>query len=134
MKTSLNPTSFSSSASRRPSAPKLSGSHLRTHQTIFRHPASHNLQWRAIYALFRRLGRVETEPNGNLKVTLNGQNLVLHPSRTKDVAETGELLGLRHFLEKSASIESSKMESEQRWLLVIDHRERKNPKILRGEK
>ena len=70
---------------------QLTGSHLRTYQAIFQHPISHNLGWREVHALFRHIGKVEEEPNRSLKVTRNGQILVLHPSRTKDVAETAEL-------------------------------------------
>ncbi|MDB6115275.1 MAG: hypothetical protein JWQ62_2220 [Lacunisphaera sp.] len=84
-----------------PASDLLSGSHRRTYEAIFRHPAAHNLQWHDVHALFRHLGQVETEPNGNLKVTHHGRSLVLHPPRTKDVADTDELLSLRHFLECS---------------------------------
>ena len=62
-----------------PSIPALTGSHLRTYNAIFQHPISHNLGWLDVHALFRQLGEVEEEPNGNLKVTRNGQILVLHP-------------------------------------------------------
>ena len=79
----------------------LSGTHQRTYQTIFQHPLSHNLQWHDVRALLSHLGQVEEEPNGNLKVTRHGHSMVLHPSRTKDVAEVDELMALRHFLERS---------------------------------
>ena len=105
------------------SIPSLTGSHLRTYQTIFQHPVSHNLEWRHVHALFRQLGQVETEANGSLKVTRNGQVLVLPPSRTKDVSEMEELMGLRHFLERSETAPSGTEEKEAHWLLVIDHRE-----------
>ena len=105
------------------SIPSLAGSHLRTYQTIFQHPASHNLAWREVHALFRHIAQVEDEPNGNLKVTRNGQTLVLHPPRTKDVAETDELMALRHFLERSEAAPSGTTENETDWLVVIDHQE-----------
>ena len=87
-----------------PSTSALTGSHLRTYKTIFQHPISHNLGWHDVHALFRQLGQVEEEPNGNLKVTRNGQILVLHPPRTKDVSETDEVMALRHFLQRSDTI------------------------------
>jgi hypothetical protein len=105
------------------STTSLTGSHLRTYQTIFQHPVSHNLGWHDVHALFRHLGKVEEEPNGNLKVTRNGQVLVLHPSRTKDVDETDELMGLRQFLKRSETAPTEANESEEDWLLVIDHHE-----------
>jgi hypothetical protein len=101
----------------------LTGSHLRTYNTIFQHPASHNLEWRSVRALLEKLGEVVEEANGNLKVTRNGQSLVLHPSSTKDVAETDELMVLRHFLERSEAAPAETDAKPARWLVVIDHRE-----------
>jgi hypothetical protein len=66
---------------------------------------------------------VEEEPNGNLKVTRNGQTMVLHPPRTKDVSETDEVMSLRHFLERSEPLLSEVNQSEAHWLLVINHHE-----------
>src|ERR1017187_10842110 len=105
------------------SIPSLSGSHLRTYKTIFQHPVSHNLEWRAVRALLENLGHVAEQPNGNLKVTRNGQILVLHPPRTKDVAETDEIMALRHFLERSETAPPATDKKETHWLLVIDHHE-----------
>ena len=102
----------------------LTGSLLRTYNTIFQHPISHNLEWRHVHALFRHLCEVEEQqPNGNLKVSRNGQTLVLHPPRTKDVAETDELLSLRHFLERSEPTLPDPKADPTHWLLVIDHHE-----------
>jgi hypothetical protein len=101
----------------------LSGSHLRTYNTIFQHPVSHNLDWRHVRALFEHLAEVVEQPNGNLKVTRNGQSLVLHPSRTKDVAETDEIMALRHFLQRSETVPPTTDKKENHWLLVIDHHE-----------
>ena len=101
----------------------LTGSLLRTYNTIFQHPVSHNLEWRHVRALLATLGEIAEEPNGNLKVTRNGQVLVLHPPRTKDVSETDELMALRHFLKQSESAPPEAKESEMHWLVVIDHHE-----------
>ncbi len=101
----------------------LAGSHLRTYQTIFQHPVSHNLDWRHVRALFEHWAEVVEQPNGNLKVTRNGQVLVLHPPRTKNVAETDEVMALRHFLERSETTRPETNGKEAHWLLVIDHHE-----------
>ncbi len=101
----------------------LAGAHLRTYQTIFQHPVSHNLGWRDVHALLRHLGQVEEEPNGNLKVIRNGQTLVLPPSRTKDVSGAGEVMKLRSFLEKSERAATDTVEPEARCLVVINHHE-----------
>ena len=101
----------------------LTGSHRRTYDTIFQHPVSHNLAWRDVHALFRHLGQVEEEHNGNLRVTRNGQSLVLRPPGGKDVAETEELMALRHFLERSEPTAPDTNGGTMHWLLVIDHHE-----------
>jgi len=107
--------------------PPLSGSHKRTYKTIFQHPISHNLDWRAVYGLFEKLGQVVEEPNGNMKVTRNGQTLVLNPPRSKDVAEEDEVMVLRHFLEQSepssAPTQPAVEEKITHWLLVINRHE-----------
>ena len=103
--------------------PALTGAHWRTYETIFQHPVSHNLGWHDVHALLRQLGQVEEEPNGNLKVTRNGQTLVLPPTRTKDVAETDELMKIRNFLKRLEKTQFKTNEQEARWLVVISHHE-----------
>ena len=113
--------------------PSLTGSHKRTYKTIFQHPISHNLGWRAVYGLFEKLGQLVEEPNGNLKVTRNGHTLVLNPPRSKDVAEADEVMMLRHFLEQSSEPAATQPASEEKvshWLLVINHHE---ARIYRSE-
>ncbi len=103
--------------------PSLKGSHLRTYERIFQHPVSHNLGWLDVLGMFRQLGQVEEEANGNLRVTRNGQLVVLPPPRTKDVAETEEVMAIRHFLEKSEASEPASGPGDSQWLVVIDHHE-----------
>lgn len=110
--------------------PPLNGAHLRTYNTIFQHPISHNLKWHDVHALFRELGQIEEESNGNMKVTRNGQTLVLHSSRSKDVSEMDEIMSLRHFIERSETILPETNERETHWLVVIDHHE---ARIFRSE-
>ncbi|HEV2692752.1 MAG TPA: hypothetical protein VG347_07620 [Verrucomicrobiae bacterium] len=108
----------------------LTGSHLRTYDTIFQHPVSHNLKWRDVLAMFRHLGQVVEEPNGHLKVTRNGQTLMLHPPHTKDVSETSQVMSLRHFLEKSETATPAANGMESHWLLIINHHD---ARIYRSE-
>jgi len=112
------------------SATPLTGSHLRTYNTIFQHPVSHNLNWRAVRAMLEKLCHVTEEANGNLKVERNGQFLVLRPSRSKDVADVDKLMALRHFLERSETAAPPTGETEPNWLVVIDHQE---ARIFRSE-
>ena len=105
------------------SIPTLKGSHLHTYNTIFQHPISHNLDWREVHALFKHLGKIGDQSNGNIKVTRNGQTLVLHRPNTKDVADADEVMSLRHFLEKSETVPPETDEKDAHWLLMIDHQE-----------
>jgi hypothetical protein len=101
----------------------LTGSPLRTYQRIFQHPISHNLKWQDVHALFRELGQVDTGPNGDHKVTCNGQSMILPAGRTKDVGSTDEVMALRHFLERTGTNLPEMPGDETHWLLVIDHHE-----------
>ena len=101
--------------------PTLKGSHLRTYNTIFQHPISHNLDWREVHSMFKHLGEVTDESNGKLKITRNGQTLILHRPNTKDVANSDEVMALRHFLEKSDMVPEAAPLKDAHWLLLIDH-------------
>jgi hypothetical protein len=101
----------------------LNGSHLRTYNAILQHPAAHNLEWRNVRALFNQIADVVEQPNGNLKVTRNGQSMVLHTPRTKDVADMEELMALRHFIQRSETPEAGATADGSHWLVVIDHHE-----------
>ena len=99
----------------------LTSSHQRTYDRIFQHPISHNLEWHDVRSLLEKLGEVVQEHNGNLTVTRNGQKLILHAPRTKDVAEMDEVMTLRHFLKSTETAEPPAAGEEIHWLLVIDH-------------
>lgn len=101
----------------------LTGSHLRTYNKIFLHPASHNLEWREVHMLLAKLGHIGAEVNGNMKVTRNGHSLILRPHHTKDVEDTDELVALRHFIERSESKNAEPEGGTDPLLLVIDHHE-----------
>jgi hypothetical protein len=101
--------------------PLLNGSHLRTYEKIFAHPATHNLAWRDVLALLSHLGAVTAETNTNLRVSRNGHILILPPPRTKEVTTVDELVKLRHFLAQSENklAEANLMVGDL--LVVIDH-------------
>jgi hypothetical protein len=110
--------------------PKLTGTHRRTYETIFRHPAAHNLEWRDVRSLLNKLAEIEEEHNGNLKVTRNGQTIVLTPPLHKDIADVDELMKIRHFLESSGEVAPTIEAPGSHLLVVIDHRE---ARIYRAE-
>ncbi len=101
----------------------LTGAHLRTYNTLLQQPVSHNLGWHDVHALFRHLGELHEEANGNLKATRNGHSFVLHPAQTKEIATTEELMALRHFLARSETPRSGTSIDGPHLLLVIDHHE-----------
>jgi hypothetical protein len=103
--------------------PSLKGKHLSTYKTIFQHPVAHNLEWHAVRSLLSHLGQVADEPNGHVKVTHNGQVLVLHQPHSKDVVDADAVMMLRHFLEQSETVPAESDENAKHWLLVIDHHE-----------
>jgi hypothetical protein len=103
---------------------ELHGAQRRTFDAIFQHPVSRNLHWRDVRSMLNALAEVVDEPNGNLKVALGGQTLVLHPSRDKDVAAVEELMEIRHFLQRSgAAVPEPVAAAGAHLLVVIDHRE-----------
>ncbi len=81
--------------------PSLNGSHLRTYEKIFQHPISHNLKWRKIRSLLSHLGELTEGSNGHLNFTRNGRTLALRRSQSKDIADTDDLMAIRHFLQSS---------------------------------
>ena len=103
--------------------PQLSGSHRKAYERIFRHPVARNLGWRDVRSMLGALAEVVEEPNGKLRITRNGQTLVLHPSFDKNVAEIDELMEIRHFLERSGVAEEEPAAEGVHLLVVIDHRQ-----------
>jgi len=100
--------------------PSLNGSHLRTYEKIFQHPALHNLAWRDVLALLSHLGSVAAETNTNLRVTRNGHILIMSPPHTKEVSTVDELVKLRHFLEQSEKVLPESTPAAGHLLVVID--------------
>jgi hypothetical protein len=63
----------------------LNNHHRDTLEKIFSHPASGNVEWRAVLSLLETVGSVTAEHNGKLKVTVGPETEVVHVPRTKDV-------------------------------------------------
>jgi len=108
---------------------KLSGAHRGTYEAIFQHPISRNLRWRDVRAMLDDVADVVEEHNGNLKVTRNGQVLLLHEPR-KNMAPVQEIMDIRRFLEKSGTRPAPPAADGMHLLVVIDHRE---ARIYRAE-
>jgi hypothetical protein len=104
---------------------QLSGPHKKTYQHIFQHPMPHNLQWREVWSMLSAMpdATAAEDSKGNLKVSRNGQMLVLHRPRGKDLADKKELMQVRHFLERSETSAPPSPAVGTHLLVVIDHRE-----------
>jgi hypothetical protein len=100
---------------------ELSGSHLKTYNSIIQHPVAHNLEWRKVYSLLQHIGVLTVEHNDHLKASRNGHELILHRSRSKDVSEAAEVMQLRHFLQRSNAPARALAAGQAQWLLLIDH-------------
>jgi hypothetical protein len=106
--------------------PHLNGRHRHTYEAIFRHPAAHNLEWHDVRSLLDALADVAEEANGSLQVTRNGQMVILHAPRHKDVATVEDLLAIRRFLEQSGETAiPPPVAPGIHLLVVIDHHEAK---------
>ncbi len=97
--------------------------HQQTHDAIFRHPIAHNLQRRNVMAMLGELAEVNQESNGNFKVMLNGQTLMLHASEYKSIMDVEEVMTIRHFLNHCKGPDSEATKDGGHMLVVIDHRE-----------
>jgi hypothetical protein len=102
--------------------PQLNSSHRKTYDGIFREPTARNLGWQDVRSMLGALGQVMDEPNGELRVTRNGQSLIVHPSPDKNV-QIEELKEIRHFLERSDDVAPEAMAAGEHLLVVIDHRQ-----------
>ena len=106
--------------------PHLDGRHQHTYEAIFRHPAAHNLEWHDVRSLLAALADVSEGHNGTLQVTRNGQHVIMHVPKHKDVATIEDLLAIRRFLEQSGEPTIPPSVAPSVYLLVvIDHHEAK---------
>jgi hypothetical protein len=104
--------------------PKPYGIHQTTYDGIFQHPIAHNLEWREIRTMLTALSdKAEEEHNGHFKFTRNGETLVVHRPKHKNLDDAQELMHIRHFLERSGEPLRMTASSGVDLLVVIDHRE-----------
>lgn len=104
-----------------PSPSTFIGAHQRAQKTIFQPGVSNRLRWRDLLGLFRQLGQIEEQSNGHLKVTRNGQTIVVPPARTNDVAGPDELMKIRDFLGQSTKYAPAASRPDDCWRVVINH-------------
>ena len=64
---------------------KLDHQQRATLNMILEHRPSGNIEWRRVRSLLEAAGTTVEEPNGKLRVTVDGETIVLTPPQTKDV-------------------------------------------------
>jgi hypothetical protein len=67
-----------------------------TLRKIFRHPAGHNIEWRAVVSLLEAIGSVE-EHRDKIAVTVGSQTRFFDIPSGKDI-DTDTVVDLRHLL------------------------------------
>ena len=68
-----------------PESAHLDSRHRDTLRQIFEHPASHNLQWRAVMSLLEAVGTVTVRHDGKVAVKVGPELEFLVPPADKDV-------------------------------------------------
>jgi hypothetical protein len=63
----------------------LSGRHRDTLHQLFEHPASRNVEWRAVLSLLGEVGSVTTHHNGKIAVTVGPRTEFFDPRGQKDL-------------------------------------------------
>jgi hypothetical protein len=68
-----------------PSSEHLDGRHRDTLRQIFEHPASHNIEWRAVMSLLEAVGTVTVRHDGKVAVKTGPELEYLEPPAGKDI-------------------------------------------------
>jgi hypothetical protein len=80
-----------------PGPEHLNNHHRVTLRELFRHPVSHNIEWRAVLSLLGAVGSVERHHDGKLAVTIGTETEFFDPRGQKDL-DTQTVLDLRRML------------------------------------
>lgn len=83
----------------------LDSHHRDTLQQIFRHPASHNIEWRGVMSLLEVVGDVTVRHDGKVAVKIGSELEFLEPPAGKDI-DVQMVVDLRRML-RNAGYEGS---------------------------
>ena len=83
----------------------LDSHHRDTLRQIFRHPASHNIEWRAVMSLLEAVGGVTVRHDGKVAVKIGSELEFLEPPAGKDI-DAQMVVDLRRML-RNAGYEGS---------------------------
>jgi hypothetical protein len=78
----------------------LDSHHRDTLAQIFRHPVSHNIQWRAVLSLLEAIATVEEGHDGRFVVTLGAETETLDHPRDKGL-DAQQVVDLRRMLKEA---------------------------------
>ena len=78
----------------------LNGHHRRTLDSIFRHPASHNVEWHDVFSLLNNVGTAHEQHNGKVEITVGTDRIIIARAHGNDLGGE-ELQQLRSFLGKA---------------------------------
>ena len=105
----------------------LAGAHRRTLEAIFRHPSAHNLEWRDVIALIKKIGAVDEKANSEFAFRVGGERHLMRKPHTKDLTGS-EVLELREFLRRAGWSPESPSPAAARpalaapsLIVVVDH-------------
>jgi len=79
------------------SMPHLNGHHRTTLDSLFRNPASHNVEWHDVLSLLQHSGTVTERHNGDYEVAIGGHAMIVDRPKGHDL-EGDQLRTLRLFL------------------------------------
>ena len=80
-----------------PEPEHLNNRHRDTLHQIFRHPASHNIEWHAVMSLLEVVGTVTVRHDGKVVVKVGAEQEFLDPPTGKDI-DTQTVVDLRRML------------------------------------
>ena len=80
-----------------PNPPHVYGRHADTLAQIFRHPVSHNIEWKKVVALLEQVGTVIQEHDGRYKIHVGDETEVFNRPHGKDLTEQ-QVVDLRRML------------------------------------
>jgi hypothetical protein len=110
-----------------PGPASLSGAHHRTLEAIFRHPAAHNLEWRALAGLIGEIGAMHEKSNNEYVFEAGGKRFLMRKPHTKDLT-SDEVTAVRRFLAEAGWSPSAPSQppvhpdpAAPDLLIVVDH-------------
>lgn len=108
----------------------LNGHHRKTLASIFRHPASHNVEWHDVLSLLQSVGTVNERHNGGFDLSIGDHAIVIERPKGHDL-EGDQLRALKKFLglvglspDESGMTNPSDTPADadkRTWIVLIDH-------------